>query len=251
MWRLRIETESGERTEVLLRRALYDFGRAEGNLIRLTDQNVSRLHARVRRDGGSLVVEDLGSSNGTYLNGERVAGQVSLETGDLVQIGDYFLYFLKEETPDSPQEPLVRPPRLVMLEGPTPGAQFPLASRTVLGRGPEVDIDIDDTSVSRRHCEVVALGGGHFEVVDLASGNGVVLNRTRIERAILESGDMLTLGTVRFRFVPLGEHFVVPQQTRTLPDRRPRRPWRHGLPYAIFIAVVIVGAAFAWMWNRR
>jgi hypothetical protein len=53
----------------------------------LDDPGVSRRHARVLSDGGGVIVEDLGSSNGTYVNGERISGPVELGAGDELQIG--------------------------------------------------------------------------------------------------------------------------------------------------------------------
>jgi pSer/pThr/pTyr-binding forkhead associated (FHA) protein len=54
----------------------------------IPDPGISRRHARVIPEGGSLVLDDLGSSNGTYVNGERISEPVELGTGDEVQLGD-------------------------------------------------------------------------------------------------------------------------------------------------------------------
>jgi pSer/pThr/pTyr-binding forkhead associated (FHA) protein len=51
------------------------------------DTYVSQLHARVFRDAGATMIEDLGSTNGTYVNGKRVAAAERLTKGDRVQIG--------------------------------------------------------------------------------------------------------------------------------------------------------------------
>src|SRR4051812_37257208 len=56
------------------------------NLV-IPDAGVSRRHARVLADNGGVIVEDLGSSNGTYVNGERISGPVELGAGDEVQVG--------------------------------------------------------------------------------------------------------------------------------------------------------------------
>jgi FHA domain len=53
----------------------------------IPDPGVSRRHARVLPDNGTVIVEDLGSSNGTYVNGHRISGPVELATGDELQIG--------------------------------------------------------------------------------------------------------------------------------------------------------------------
>jgi pSer/pThr/pTyr-binding forkhead associated (FHA) protein len=52
------------------------------------DTFVSQLHARVFREAGSTMIEDLGSTNGTYLNGKRLATPERVSKGDRVQIGN-------------------------------------------------------------------------------------------------------------------------------------------------------------------
>ena len=64
------------------------IGRAATNHISLADDSyVSQLHARLFRRDGSLFIEDLGSTNGTFLNRKKLTGAVSLRRGDRIQIG--------------------------------------------------------------------------------------------------------------------------------------------------------------------
>ncbi len=64
------------------------IGRAATASIGMGDDSfVSQLHARVYRDAGSTMIEDLGSTNGTYLNGKRLTTPERITTGDRVQIG--------------------------------------------------------------------------------------------------------------------------------------------------------------------
>jgi diguanylate cyclase (GGDEF)-like protein len=63
------------------------IGRIPTAEVRLEDDGISRNHARVRVEGDRAWIEDLGSRNGTYVNGTRIAGQVELADGDKVQIG--------------------------------------------------------------------------------------------------------------------------------------------------------------------
>lgn len=60
------------------------IGRAADNKIVLTPEGVSRYHAAVRWNGEHYVIEDLGSKNGTWLNGERLSGPQRLEHGDTI-----------------------------------------------------------------------------------------------------------------------------------------------------------------------
>jgi hypothetical protein len=85
---LAITRGSSEGTERALDRELT-IGRDPGADLTLDDGGVSRRHARVSlADGDGPVIEDLGSSNGTFVNGERVGGERRLADGDEIQIGE-------------------------------------------------------------------------------------------------------------------------------------------------------------------
>jgi diguanylate cyclase (GGDEF)-like protein len=62
------------------------LGRGGGTDIRLVDEGISRFHCRIRIDGEALVVEDMNSRNGTFLNGNRIEQGV-LQDGDKIQLG--------------------------------------------------------------------------------------------------------------------------------------------------------------------
>jgi len=62
-------------------------GRAGGCQITLDDTFVSQLHARVFRRDGQLYVEDLGSTNGTFLNRKKITAPIAMRKGDRLQIG--------------------------------------------------------------------------------------------------------------------------------------------------------------------
>jgi FHA domain len=64
------------------------FGRGDSAEIRLNDPFASSRHARIYEQGRILVIEDLGSTNGTYLNEELLDGPRPLHPGDRVRIGD-------------------------------------------------------------------------------------------------------------------------------------------------------------------
>jgi pSer/pThr/pTyr-binding forkhead associated (FHA) protein len=64
------------------------LGRADAAEIRLEDTFASGRHARLAPHGDVIVLEDLGSTNGTYLNGEPLTGPQPLHVGDRIRIGD-------------------------------------------------------------------------------------------------------------------------------------------------------------------
>jgi pSer/pThr/pTyr-binding forkhead associated (FHA) protein len=76
-----------------LQKAVTRMGRALENEIVILDKRSSREHAVVRRDGRKSILEDLGSTNGTYLNGERLQHPVPLRDGDQVRVGDVAFVF--------------------------------------------------------------------------------------------------------------------------------------------------------------
>lgn len=90
----RLTVRSGELAsrEFLIGEAL-ELGREPDNDAMLPDPKVSRHHARIQRDGERYVLADLDSSNGTFVNGERVTAPARLEEGDVILIGDVELLF--------------------------------------------------------------------------------------------------------------------------------------------------------------
>jgi len=67
---------------------VYTLGREAGNDIIINDAQISRHHARLTLQGDSYVMEDLGSTNGTFVNGRRITGPTALSPGDMVGLGD-------------------------------------------------------------------------------------------------------------------------------------------------------------------
>ncbi|MCY3572868.1 MAG: FHA domain-containing protein [Chloroflexi bacterium] len=64
------------------------LGRGINNDIVINDREISRSHLRLLRAGDGLTLEDLGSTNGTFVNGKRIAGITPLQVGDMIGLGD-------------------------------------------------------------------------------------------------------------------------------------------------------------------
>ncbi len=220
MWKLTIEDDEGKQTVLPLAHDEYGLGRGEGNSIRLTDRNVSRKHAQIKRSGQGWSINDQSSYNGTFVNGVRVVGDQAINGGDVVQLGDYRIELVDESkvvpAPDASaqqgalaQVPVhQRPNRLVVVVGPNPGAEYPLdREHFTIGRAEEATVSVNHSSVSRLHAELIALGNGRYEIIDKGSANGIRINGVELKRGILEAGDALELGDVRLRFVGAGKIF--------------------------------------------
>jgi pSer/pThr/pTyr-binding forkhead associated (FHA) protein len=91
VFKLTIEDDEGKTTVIPLIRDEMTIGRQDGNTIRLTERNISRKHARLLRQSGTIYVEDLASYTGVRVNGARIVVMTPVAEGDEVQIGDYKL----------------------------------------------------------------------------------------------------------------------------------------------------------------
>jgi pSer/pThr/pTyr-binding forkhead associated (FHA) protein len=77
-----------------------------------------------------------------------------------------------------------------------------------IGRLPKNDIVVDDLAVARYHAELRRSQSGRYEIIDLASHNGTYVNGTRVNKALLAEGDIVTFGHTTFKVVngELREH---------------------------------------------
>ncbi|MBV8344115.1 MAG: FHA domain-containing protein [Candidatus Eremiobacteraeota bacterium] len=85
--RLRLEILERGATRSYEGRPPLELGRDKGTEIVLRDPEVSRRHARFESQDGVVFVEDLKSSNGTYLNGRRVTEAIEVRQGDEIDVG--------------------------------------------------------------------------------------------------------------------------------------------------------------------
>lgn len=86
-------------------------------------------------------------------------------------------------------------PRLIVMRGVDEGKRFDLIDQTItVGRHSSNAVALHDTQVSRRHMEFRAITGGGYQIVDLGSGNGTLLNGHSIQEAPLRSGDTISIG---------------------------------------------------------
>lgn len=165
--------------------------------INVDDPQVSRRHAALRPIEGGLEIEDLGSANGTKVNGTTIAGSRRLRQGDVVEVGRIRL--IAEVTEPRRQDTLLpgvrRDALLVVKDGPLVGRQFPVSAEVLIGRE-QADVVLDDVQVSRRHALVRPVRGG-LEIEDLRSANGTRVNGERVETTRrLQDGDQIRIGRI-------------------------------------------------------
>lgn len=203
---------------LLLRRRLTLIGREVDNDIILNDERISRHHAEIRMDHTVAVLRDYDSMNGTMINKQPVIQQAPLKVGDILELGmRRYRYSLLDgatvyevETSKMPGAsgvnrkqtlPPAGPPALVAVNGAAEGSRWNLLEPVnSIGRDPTCQIQLPDTTVSRRHAQVVRQTDGYY-ASDLESINGTKVNEDDLKapRRLIH-GDLLRLGTVALRF---------------------------------------------------
>jgi pSer/pThr/pTyr-binding forkhead associated (FHA) protein len=200
------------------------IGRRRGDDIELPFADVSEQHARLMRGDRGWLLLDLGSANGTYVNGRRLTPFVAqaLSLGDVLRLASIELLVEGEGRPAqrevSPESTATlarrlvsdlfgtwRPtevPRLVVAEGPALGHELHLevvGCRYRVGRGAGCNLVVPDDDMSREHAEFERRWDGVF-VRDLNSKNGVLCMGERLAaEQRLADGDVLRLGQTSFR----------------------------------------------------
>ena len=89
--------KSYKETKISEDKKIINIGRAKDNDIVIELPTVSRYHARIIKEGKKLYIEDLGSTNGTFVNGKRVYGKVEIVPGAKISLGSYLLEVEAEE----------------------------------------------------------------------------------------------------------------------------------------------------------
>jgi pSer/pThr/pTyr-binding forkhead associated (FHA) protein len=233
MWQLLIEDDQGATTVVQLVQKEYTLGRGEQNSVRLTERNISRRHARLLRQGAGWFLEDTGSYNGCYINGNRVAQPQAVLPRDLLQLGDYRIELAADQaapgigtngrsdtlsSTTTGAAPAANKDRLVMVVGPTPGREYLLTQGDqLIGRGDECDIAVNHASVSRIHAELHYIEDNRYEIIDRRSSNGLRVNGVDLPQGIIEARDIIELGDVVLKFIPAGQIYrPTPEETQAL-----------------------------------
>ena len=190
---------------------------------------ISRHHTRISETDGVYVIEDLGSTHGTILNGRKLqkGEKKVLRNGDILELTHAKVTCAIEEDQVASAEPgeatqeiaakaidgiLGRlgdaeetdVPFVRALNGADEGKRFPLGgtlSEWTIGRSKDCEVLLNDPNVSRRHATIRKDWNG-FVIHDLGSKNGVVVNDRRIKKPRrLKDSDELIVGPIKLVFV--------------------------------------------------
>ena len=196
--RLVVETDQGKMVQELTDELL--IGRA-GQLT-IADARVSRRHAVVRCKGSLFELEDLGSSNGTYLNGQRISGTVQLVDDDTIRVGSCHIRFQCPGGGASPSgtagqpPPLPAEPKLVVRAG-SETWEHTLSSEVPL----EYQVQVGGVLLRGQVGRVLRKGDDTW--LEPAGGRRALLvkGRPATDPVRLNPGDTFGLGEFTFEFV--------------------------------------------------
>jgi pSer/pThr/pTyr-binding forkhead associated (FHA) protein len=188
------------------------IGRAPDNEIVIENLAVSRCHSVIKQEEGRYVVVDLGSANGTHVNGVRIK-KTELIDRDVITLGKHKLFFYDQRSSQSNRQPSTADVDRTMLVQPTPraelevikgrqkGERFELTGlQTHLGKGSANEIQLKDWFVSKQHA-VIERRGNVFYIRDLGSWRHTFVAGQAIDEVRLKSGDLIQLGpTVQVTF---------------------------------------------------
>ncbi len=224
-----ILTEAGHKEEKAFQLSVQTLiGRIEQTDVFLAGNAVSREHAKIIEEEGQYYLIDLGSSNGTLLNGMILKPHEKniLKNNDRITIDKYHLKFWltdalfeesfkkEEEVTDADilevkllkkvldavdQETV---PSLEILNGSAEGKRIFLtddAPEMILGRDPSCDFPINEYVISRQHAKIIKKWGG-IALIDMESKNGCFVNNKRVVEEFLHDGDRIALGTIVLLF---------------------------------------------------
>ncbi|MBI2569136.1 MAG: FHA domain-containing protein [Candidatus Schekmanbacteria bacterium] len=221
---LKLPGEGGLEAGFLVKQELT-IGREAGNEIVLPHREVSRKHCVVRVVGEMLSLEDLGSSNGTQINGKLAPAQgvQRLGEGDQIQIGPFL--FLVSTRPGKRSQSagtmlatsgLRQAIRVRVVHGvqarPMESRDLQMSEGLVIGSDPSCDLVVSHPDISGRHLRIVNAPDGP-RAEDLGSARGTFFVRLqdgnvdrlqRLVRANVEPGSLLQLGEAPFMIEVVG-----------------------------------------------
>jgi pSer/pThr/pTyr-binding forkhead associated (FHA) protein len=150
------------------------IGRDSGCHLVVNQSAVSAQHCRLFETARGYFLEDLGSSNGTYVNGHKITAAVHVVASDQITLG-----------------------QSVTMPWPNVSTTPSDAQVIHIGRDPENDIVLDYTMVSARHARIL-IKSGQAHIEDLGSTNGIAIGQpnAKIKQAPLNPNDMVYFGSL-------------------------------------------------------
>jgi ABC-type multidrug transport system ATPase subunit len=170
----------------------WTIGAAAGNDVVVDASSVSGRHCRITEHGADYILEDLGSTNGTFVNGERLkAGSPAVVSRtDSVSLGRNVPF---------PWEAIVGSRSKVAPSRPRGATRLMQEGVITVGRESDNDVVLDYSMVSGHHARIVFGDGGAATIEDLGSTNGTAIGdpQRKIKTAPLSADDVVYFGSLK------------------------------------------------------
>ncbi|HAT72068.1 MAG TPA: hypothetical protein DCS63_04555 [Elusimicrobia bacterium] len=212
MPKLMIKFEAAFIREVKLDKPSFTLGRKPDNDIPLDNAAVSGHHCKVYESGGTWFVEDLNSTNGTFVNGKKVL-KAGLKTGDTVTVVKYSLLFSEETAAPAEKPEIALPPQrqktpqgaLEVLENPADDRKdFELtALSTYIGKSSQASIPYKSGGLFGGGPElaaVITMRPDGYYLNPIKEGYAKYNGNPLAEKVVLKNDDTIEVGSTRFRF---------------------------------------------------
>jgi pSer/pThr/pTyr-binding forkhead associated (FHA) protein len=219
--------------DILLEKEIVTIGRNPNNDIHIDNLAVSNFHAKIVKQGNQFIIEDLKSTNGTFVNEQKIV-KTSLNNNDIITIGKHTLIFLLPETEDEDKTVQIKKPQqdktmvldtkahkeilravgaglpaskkepvggFTVIYGSTDKPEYELTSRlTTIGKTDAAGIRLKGFFAPKIAAYVNKTADGYF-VVPSSSGKKTLLNgKALTDRTELKDGDILEVGQVKMQF---------------------------------------------------
>ena len=200
---------------VLQKGATATIGRSSSNAIHIPEQHVSRQHAVINCRSGTFVISDLGSANGTFVNGIKIEEPYPLMVGDNIRLYVPILKFLSATSTDADNASQTgdfitaqtgNHATLTITNGSQEGHVLPLTLNDLkVGRATDNaiwDVQLKDVTASRPHARLFK-DNAQWVLLDLGSANGTTVNSMPVigdTPVMLQSGDTISFGATMTLF---------------------------------------------------
>lgn len=171
----------------------FKIGRNPDNDIILNDLSVSRYHALVTGDNGEFFLQDLNSSCGTFVNGQRI-NKAKVNSFDNITFGRYNFSLAQIQ-------------QMINRGANNSANQFQKISKHIrIGRNSDNDIIINYPYISSHHAEII-ISDKKLILRDLNSSNGTYVNKQKITQAQITPDDQIHFGTYKFNLERFSNYF--------------------------------------------
>lgn len=161
------------------------IGRSQSNDVVISNPVVSGEHAMLfAMDDGSVMIKDLSSTNGTYVNSNRISEMTPLRPGDVVKLGD--TVFDWQGALKSGSKTVVNPKSKMGI--PSNAKEY-----KTIGRNPDSQIQFSYNDVSGSHAILCRMMNDDVMIFDNSSTNGTFVNGERVTSRILKPGDVVMI----------------------------------------------------------